>query len=46
VFRYLYLVHQRGEGENPSALVLQDAPLILNVALWAASVLLVLYVWR
>ena len=46
VFRYLYLVHQRGEGENPTALVVSDGPLLANVLLWAAAVLLVLYAWR
>ena len=46
IFRYLYLVHQRGEGENPTAVVLTDPPLILDVVLWAAAVLVALYVWR
>ncbi len=46
VFRYLYLVHRRGEGENPATLVISDRPLVWNVALWAASVLIVLYAWR
>jgi 4-hydroxybenzoate polyprenyltransferase len=46
IFRYLYLVHQRGEGENPAALVVSDPPLVLNVVLWAAAVLFVLYAWR
>jgi len=46
IFRYLYLVHQRGVGENPTVVVLTDVPLILDVALWGASVVLALYVWR
>jgi 4-hydroxybenzoate polyprenyltransferase len=46
IFRYLYLVHLRGEGENPTALVLSDRPLLLNVLLWAGAVGLVLYVWK
>jgi 4-hydroxybenzoate polyprenyltransferase len=46
IFRYLYLVHQRGEGENPTAVVLTDPPLILDVVFWAVSVLVALYVWR
>lgn len=46
IFRYLYLVHLRGEGENPTALVLSDRPLLLNVLLWGGSVGLVLYVWK
>jgi len=46
IFRYLYLVHQQGEGENPAALILSDRPLLANVLLWGGAVLLVLYVWR
>ncbi len=46
IFRYLYLVHLRGEGENPTALVLSDRPLLLNVLLWGGAVGLVLYVWK
>jgi 4-hydroxybenzoate polyprenyltransferase len=46
IFRYLYLVHQRGVGENPTSVVLTDIPLIVDVVLWAATVMLVLYVWR
>jgi 4-hydroxybenzoate polyprenyltransferase len=46
IFRYLYLVHQRGVGENPTTVVLTDLPLILDVLLWAASVICALYVLR
>jgi hypothetical protein len=46
IFRYLYLVHQRGVGENPTTVVLTDLPLILDVALWAVAVVCALYVWR
>ena len=44
IFRYLYLVHQRGEGENPSALVFSDRGLLINLALWGVAVVLALYV--
>lgn len=43
IFRYLYLVHQRNEGGSPSELLLTDRPLLVCVALWVASVILVLY---
>ena len=43
IFRYLYLVHQRRGGGSPSALLLTDRPLLLCVALWVASVVLILY---
>lgn len=46
IFRYLYLVHQRGEGENPTLLVLSDGPLLVNVLLWGAAVLVAVYVWK
>jgi 4-hydroxybenzoate polyprenyltransferase len=46
IFRYLYLVHQRGIGENPTTVVLSDGPLVLDVALWGAAVLVALYYWR
>lgn len=46
IFRYLYLVHVKGEGENPTSLVLADPPFGVNVALWGAAVVVALYVWR
>lgn len=47
IFRYLYLVHQRAGGGNPSDTLLEDRPILLCVALWGASVILILYgPWR
>ena len=46
IFRYLYLVHQRGVGESPTTVVMTDVPLILDVVLWALAVVFALYVWR
>jgi len=46
IFRYLYLVHQRGQGENPAAVMLADLPLMLDIALWGVAVVIALYVWR
>jgi 4-hydroxybenzoate polyprenyltransferase len=43
VFRYLYLVHQRAEGGAPERIPLSDTPMLINLALWAASVVVVLY---
>jgi 4-hydroxybenzoate polyprenyltransferase len=43
IFRYLYLVHQKRGGGSPAALLLNDRPLLGCVALWAASVIVVLY---
>jgi 4-hydroxybenzoate polyprenyltransferase len=46
IFRYLYLIHQKGEGENPTAIFLSDRPLLIGVILWGAAVVTALYVWR
>jgi len=43
IFRYLYLVHQKGEGGDPTKIFLNDKPLIINILLWMASVIAVLY---
>jgi 4-hydroxybenzoate polyprenyltransferase len=43
IFRYLYLVHQKGKGGSPEELVLQDKPLLLNIVLWIGAVILILY---
>jgi len=45
IFRYLYLVHVKGEGGAPDELILQDVPLFLTVVLWVIAVVLVLYLW-
>jgi 4-hydroxybenzoate polyprenyltransferase len=46
IFRYLYLVHQRGIGSNPTQALLSDFPLLINVALWGLTVVVLLYVVR
>jgi len=43
IFRYLYLVHQRGQGGNPASSLLADRPLLVCVALWALVVAAILY---
>jgi 4-hydroxybenzoate polyprenyltransferase len=43
LFRYLYLVHQRNTGGDPTSELLSDTPLILNIALWAISVVIIIY---
>lgn len=42
IFRYLYLIYQRGEGGAPDELILKDLPLAGSVVLWGISVLTVL----
>jgi 4-hydroxybenzoate polyprenyltransferase len=45
IFRYLYLVHQREEGGNPTQLLLSDQPLLVDVVLWILTASLLLY-WQ
>jgi 4-hydroxybenzoate polyprenyltransferase len=42
IFRYLYLVHQKGSG-SPSEVLLTDRPLVICVALWALTVIAIIY---
>lgn len=44
IFRYLYLMHVRGEGGAPDELVMKDIPLMLTLVLWGATAGLLLYV--
>jgi hypothetical protein len=46
LFRYLYLVHKRGKGDNPSETLLTDAPLLLCVVLWALACVLIIALGR
>jgi 4-hydroxybenzoate polyprenyltransferase len=43
ILRYLYLVHQREGGGDPSELLLSDGPLLTCVALWGVAVLAIVY---
>ena len=43
IFRYLYLVHSREGGGSPADLLITDRPLLLCVALWGISVVLIIY---
>jgi 4-hydroxybenzoate polyprenyltransferase len=43
IFRYLYLIHVRGETAPPDELVLKDLPLLLTVILWGVTAILILY---
>ena len=43
IFRYLYLIHVRGEGGAPDEVILRDRPLQVTVGLWGLAVFAVLY---
>lgn len=45
IFRYLYLIHKRDAGGDPTETILRDGAMMLNVLLWAAASGLIIY-WR
>ena len=42
IFRYLYLVHQKGVG-SPAEVLLTDRPLLASVVLWGLTVIAIIY---
>ncbi len=43
ILRYLYLMHARHLGGSPEEVLLSDAPLAIDLALWSVVVIVVLY---
>jgi len=43
IFRYLYLVHRKDQGGSPTDILLTDRPLLVDVGLWALSVVIIVY---
>lgn len=43
IFRYLYLIYQRNDIQDPTVALLKDPALIVNVLLWGIAVLVVVY---
>jgi 4-hydroxybenzoate polyprenyltransferase len=43
IFRYLYLVHQKEQGGSPTDILVTDRPLLVNVFLWAAAIVVIVY---
>lgn len=43
IFRYLYLVHQKVEGGNPTKIAVTDRPLVVNILLWIIAVSIIIY---
>ena len=43
VFRYLYLLHQKNLGENPTEIVLSDVPMIVNFIAYAIAMFVIIY---
>lgn len=45
VFRYLYLVHVKESGGSPTRLLLTDMPLLVDVLLWLAAIVGLMYIF-
>ncbi len=43
IFRYLYLVHQKEEGGNPTEVMFTDKPMIINTILWVITSVIFIY---
>ena len=43
IFRYLYLLYRKELGGNPSEVVLNDRPLLINAVCWIVAVLVIIY---
>ena len=43
IFRYLFLVHRRERGGDPAKVLLTDLPTLINVTLWFAVAVAIVY---
>jgi 4-hydroxybenzoate polyprenyltransferase len=43
IFRYLYLIHQKNEGGNPSVHLYSDRPLLISIILWILACVGIIY---
>ncbi|MBK6766222.1 MAG: decaprenyl-phosphate phosphoribosyltransferase [bacterium] len=43
LFRYLYLIYNRGEGGDPSRLLVKDRATLINVACWVIATATIVY---
>lgn len=46
IFRYLYLVYRKDEGGSPEEILIKDIPMLVSVALWGLSAIVILYVFK
>lgn len=44
IFRYLYLVHQKGLGGSPEQILLEDRELIIDILLWILMTVFFIYI--
>ncbi len=45
IFRYLYLIHVKGDGGAPDELLLSDRPLQVTVVLWGLTSVVIMYLF-
>lgn len=43
IFRYLYLIHKMGLGENPTKALLTDKPMVINIIFYVISAVAIIY---
>ena len=43
IFRYLYVIHHLREGGSPTRTLFADRPILVDIALWGLSVVIILY---
>ena len=43
IFRYLYLIHKKHQGESPGRVLTSDRPLLFSVVLWGICCVLIIY---
>ncbi len=43
LFRYLYLVYEKGQGGEPEEILLRDTGILASVILWVVSIIVILY---
>lgn len=46
VFRYLYLMHVKGDGSAPDEVLLKDRPIQIAILLWGLTFIAILYIPR
>lgn len=43
IFRYMYLVYKHDQGENTTEIMLHDKPMIFNILLYTAAIVIIIY---
>jgi len=46
IFRYLYLIHKKNMGGSPEMVLIKDKPLLINIVLYAAACILIVYLQK